>query len=131
MHPNDPDVLKSNTVKVLTPDGAMFFTIVENNSKPVGVDIVMGKAGSSIQAWAQALSHIITLALRSGVNISVIAEEVSGITSDKIAMNGDKTVRSVPDAIAQSILIYLATKTPSMDRRRHRRGPSVFGEEVG
>lgn len=130
MHPNEPDLMHSNTVKVSTPDGSMFFTIVENNGKPVGVDIVMGKAGSSIQAWSQALSHVITLALRNRVEISTIAEEVSGITSDRLAFNGDRAVRSVPDAIAQAILIYLASKSPSLDRRKRRRGPSVFGEEV-
>lgn len=130
MNPNEPEVLKSSTIKVTTPDGPMFFTILENDNKPVSVDIVMGKAGSSIQAWSQALSHVITLALRSGIDILTIAEDISGITSDKTTFNSGRTVRSVPDAIAQAILLHMASKIPAAIRKRIRRGPSVFGEEV-
>src|SRR5258706_7692071 len=99
MNSNEPEVLKSYTVKVSTPDGNMFFTILENNNKPVSVDIVIGKAGSSIQAWSQALAHVITLALRNNVDILTIAEEISNITSDKTTFTSGRTVRSVPDAI--------------------------------
>jgi len=128
---DEPEVLKSSTVKVSTPDGTMFFTILENNGKPVGVDIVMGKAGSSIQAWSKALSVLLTLALRNKVELSTIAEEISGITSDKLTYSNDRTVRSVPDAITQSILLYLSSKSPTIEYRRRRKGPTVFGEEVG
>src|SRR6267142_2871277 len=89
---DEPEVLKSSTVKASTPDGSMFFTIIENNGKPVGVDILIGKGGSSVQAWAQSLSLVITLALRNGVDISTVAEEISNITSDRLAFNGDRAV---------------------------------------
>lgn len=127
---DEPEVLKSSTVKCSTPDGSMFFTIVENNGKPIGVDIVIGKAGSSIQAWAQAISKLITVALRNNIELSAIAEELSGITSDKLSFSGERAVRSVPDAITQAILLYLSSKHPALELRRRRRGPSVFGEEV-
>lgn len=127
----EPEVLDVNSIKVSTPDGTMFFNIVEQHKKPCKVDIIIGKAGSSIQAWSQALARLITISLRNGVSIGRIAEEMAGINSDRIKHNGDKIIRSVPAAINYAILIYLASKNPNpLERRKHRRGPTLFGEEV-
>jgi|SRR6266849_5651558 len=132
INPNEPELLNCQSIKVHTPDGTMFFNIIEDKDKPVGVTIILGKAGSSVQAWSQALAAVITLALRNNVEISIIAEEVSSITTDKVSFSNDRVIRSVPDAIAQAILIYLANKSNNpLVLRRRRRGPSVFGEEVG
>lgn len=134
MNPNnEPDVLIGSSIKASTPDGSIFIQINELNGKPIEVTFFIGKAGSSIQAWSQALSSVINLALHSGVEISTIAETLSGITSDRISFNGDKIIRSVPDAISQAIITHLASKGQGVfdRRRRRRRGPSVFGEEIG
>lgn len=129
---NDPDSLPSSSIKVTTPDGTMFVHIIDHpiSGAPLKIDITLGKAGSSVQSWAQALSRAITLALRAGVNIGAILEEVSAITTDKLSFSNNRAVRSGPDGIAQAILIYMANKSPTLRTRRRRRGPTVFGEGV-
>lgn len=129
--PPEPEFSPTVTVKVITPDGVMFVHIMEyENGLPYKLDLSIGKAGSSVQAWAQALSRVISLALVMGVPIASIAEGVSAITTDKLSFNGNRAVRSGPDGIAQAIIQYMADKSPVFRKRARRRGPTVFGEGI-
>jgi hypothetical protein len=130
-HPTEPESSPTVTVRVVTPDGVMFVHIMEYaNGLPYKLDLSIGKAGSSVQAWAQALSRVISLALVMGVPITSIAECVSAITTDRLSFNGNRAVRSSPDGIAQAIIQYVADKSPVFRKRVKRRGPTVFGEGV-
>jgi len=128
----EPESLPSSSVKVTTPDGVIFVHIIDHpiSKAPLKVELTIGKAGSSVQAWAQALSRMITLALKNGANIGSIIEEVSAITSDRISFSSNRAVRSGPDGIAQALIIYMASKSPTLSKRKRRRGPTFFGEEI-
>lgn len=131
MTTKEPLSLPSVTLKVVTPDGTMFVHIIESPpGLPFKLDVSMGKAGSSIQAWAQSLSKVISVCLRNGIPISAIAEEIGAENSDRITISNGRFVRSGPAGIAQAILMYLEFKKPRSERRKKgRRGPTVFGEE--
>jgi hypothetical protein len=130
----EPEVLPSITVKVKTPDGTMFVNISERNHVPYRIDITIGKAGSAIQAWAAAMSAMLTLAVKAGLNLHILIEELSNISSDKTTndlING-RIIRSGPDGIVQALTIYMhdAVGAPSGKITRRRRGPFISGEEV-
>lgn len=128
----EPEVLPSVTIRVKTPDGTMFVNISERNRVPYRIDITIGKAGSAIQAWAAATSSLLTLAVRSGLNLHILIEELSNINSDKISSSLDgRIVRSGPDGIVQALYIYMHDSSSRLpERRRKKRGPFIGGEEV-
>lgn len=127
----EPDILPSTSIKVVTPEGVMFVHIIEHPpSMPYKIDITIGKAGSAIQAWASAFARISSVCLRNGIPLSALVEEISGLNSDRVTLSNGRNVRSGPDGIAQAILIYIESKKPKVITRHRRRGPTFFGEEV-
>ena len=118
------EVFKSINVKIESPDGTMYVTILENEGlMPFRVMINIGKAGSPLNAWAYALADFVSDALpRIGLN-SVISKLLS-IHSDKVAIVPDTltnegiiTVRSGPEAIAYALIKYRTEK----QREYHKR----------
>ena len=88
-----------------TPDGQMWVHIIEEDDKPIMVNVNIGKTGSVIQAWAAATSHLITEVLKYTTYHKVV-ELISNITTDKIKINKNVTLRSGPEAIATAFLWY-------------------------
>lgn len=99
-----PDVLRGMTRKMSSPLGDVFVTINEDgNHEPFEVFATLGKAGSVAMADTEAIGRLISLALRSGVPISEIHNQLRGISSDRAVGFGANKVLSVPDAIAQAL----------------------------
>jgi ribonucleoside-diphosphate reductase alpha chain len=99
-----PGVLKGTTRKMTSPLGDVFVTINEDEqSTPFEVFATLGKAGSIAMADAEAIGRLISLALRFGVPISEVHQQLRGISSDRAIGFGLNKVHSVPDAIAQAI----------------------------
>ena len=103
----------SFTVKVMTPDGIMFVTIVEEQAngksmpRPVDVLIVMGKTGSAISAWANMAALLSSMLLNRGVQLADIAKEISHILSDKRASQGiGLDIRSGPEGLKYAFMKY-------------------------
>lgn len=105
-----PDVLPNVTIRVRTPDGTMFVSICEYNGNPTQVLVHIGKSGHSLQAWADALARMVSLALRSGVSVQKIITEISQITTDRRAFSNGISVYSGPDGVTHGLLQYLASK---------------------
>lgn len=125
----EPTVLPSYTAKVITPDGTMFVNISERDSKPYRVDATIGKAGSAVNAWAQALSLSVTLALQNGISLYDIIEGLSNNATDRISYSNGRVIRSGPDGLVNGLSIYVASKEAERIKLRPRRGPSFGGEE--
>ena len=103
-----PDTLPSATFKVPCPEGNMFLTVCEYNSRPVQVHIMIGKSGSATMAWANLAAEFITDMLQQGIELSRIIEKVSGITTDRVRRFGEGIqIRSGPEAIAYALLQYM------------------------
>jgi hypothetical protein len=128
-NPTEPEVLPSYTAKVLTPDGTMFVNVSERNNIPYRVDAIIGKAGTAINSWAQALSSSVTLALQKGISIHDIIECLSNNTSDRVSNSNGRLVSSGPDGLVNGLSIYLTHREASRIKMRNRRGPSFGGEE--
>ncbi len=95
-----PDVIYGFTQKVETGLGALYLTINEMNGKPFEVFATIGKSGGSITAKAEAIGRLVSLALRSGVTVRDIVEQLKGIGGENPKFMKKHLVKSIPDAIA-------------------------------
>jgi ribonucleoside-diphosphate reductase alpha chain len=95
-----PDKLRGTTIRKETPLGTMFVNITEDDKgQPFEVFVMLGKAGGSAMADAEAMGRMISLALRSGIPMAQIHRQLRGISSDRAVGFGPNKVLSVPDAI--------------------------------
>ena len=99
--------MKGYSFRVPTPDGTMFVHVYSNDAgMPTLVLINIGKAGTAVYAWGEAVARLITRVIPI-IGINGVIEEVSGITADKIRATMDGTiVRSGPEGIAVALLRY-------------------------
>lgn len=106
-----PPVLKGRTSKMNSPLGDLYLTINEDESgKPFEVFCTLGKAGGAAMADAEAIGRLISLALRSGIPITAVRDQLRGISCDRAVGVGPQKVLSAPDAIGQAIERYLLEK---------------------
>ncbi|HEX6038200.1 vitamin B12-dependent ribonucleotide reductase [Longimicrobium sp.] len=99
-----PNVLNGTTRKMSSPLGDVFVTINEDTEhKPFEVFATLGKAGSVAMADVEAIGRLISLALRFGIPVNDVYQQLRGISSDRAIGFGDNKVLSVPDAIAQAL----------------------------
>jgi len=98
-----PSVLQGTTRKMSSPLGDVFVTINEAEGKPFEVFATLGKAGSVAMADVEAIGRLISLALRFGIPVTDVYQQLRGISSDRAIGFGDNKVLSVPDAIAQAL----------------------------
>ena len=106
-----PAALRGYTMKMISPLGDLYVTINEDvNGRPFEVFCTLGKAGGAANADAEAVGRLMSLALRSGIPISQVKEQLRGISCDRAVGLGPNKVLSVPDAIAQAIERYLQEK---------------------
>jgi ribonucleoside-diphosphate reductase alpha chain len=99
-----PQTLRGTTRKMNSPLGDVYVTINEDDQHhPFEVFATLGKAGSIAMADTEAIGRLISLALRFGIPVSEVHQQLRGISSDRAVGFGQNKVLSVPDAIAQAI----------------------------
>lgn len=103
-----PRAMIGMTHKVRTGNGTMYVTVnVDSAGRPFEVFCQLGKAGSTDAAHLEAISRLISLSLRAGVDLESIIHQLKGITSNPIWDDG-VLVASPPDAVALVLAKYLA-----------------------
>ncbi len=95
-----PDVVYGFTQKVPTGLGAMYLTVNEADGKPFEVFATIGKSGRSITAKAEAIGRLVSLALRSGVEVRDIVQQLKGIGGEHPVFQKKGLLLSIPDAIS-------------------------------
>jgi len=98
-----PDLLTGTTRKMSSPLGDVYVTINEDQGQPFEVFATLGKAGSIAMADVEAIGRLISLALRFGIPVGEVYQQLRGISSDRAIGFGTNKVHSVPDAIAQAL----------------------------
>ena len=87
-----------------SPLGDVYVTINEDDKhQPFEVFATLGKAGSIATADAEAIGRLISLALRFGIPVGEVVQQLRGISSDRAIGFGQNKVLSVPDALGQAI----------------------------
>jgi ribonucleoside-diphosphate reductase alpha chain len=103
-----PASLRGRTIKMNSPLGDLYVTVNEDESgRPFEVFCTLGKAGGAAMADSEAIGRLASLALRSGIPITAVRDQLRGISCDRAVGVGPNKVLSAPDAIAQALEIYL------------------------
>jgi ribonucleoside-diphosphate reductase alpha chain len=98
-----PTTVKGVTERVRTGHGTMFVTInFDEGGRPFEVFSTSGKSGGCDSANIDAISRLISLALRSGVDPDQVVEQLKGITCDPV-WDGGTLVRSPADAVSLAL----------------------------
>ena len=98
------------TERVRTGHGNMYVTInFDEGNKPFELFGTLGKSGGCDSAQLEAISRLVSLALRSGVEPRHIIEQLRGITCCP-AWDSGTLVRSSPDAVALALERHVATE---------------------
>jgi len=106
-----PQALRGYTMKMMSPLGDLYVTINEDDQgRPFEVFCTLGKAGGAAMADAEAVGRLVSLALRSGIPIGRVKDQLRGISCDRAVGVGPNKVLSVPDAVGQAIERYLEEK---------------------
>lgn len=98
-----PPRLCGFTERKETPIGTLFLTLNDVGGQPFEVFAQIGKAGSDVAAFTEAIARLVSLVLRCGVDPAEVAEQLSGIGGRRSVGFGAARVRSVPDAIGQGL----------------------------
>jgi ribonucleoside-diphosphate reductase alpha chain len=110
LHPKDrPTSLPSVTDKIKTGFGNLYVTISFFNQKPFEVFTSIGKSGYTTMADAEALGRLISMALRSGVDVKEVISQLKGIGGSEPIFTEGGLVQSIPDAIAKILERHLGT----------------------
>ena len=124
-----PQAIQGVTERVRTGHGNMYVTInFDENHRPFEVFGNLGKAGGCDSAQLEAISRLVSLALRSGIDPSAVLEQLRGITCCP-AWDDGTLVRSGPDAVA----LALERQTYGSDSRAVHNSQAVqmaFAPEV-
>ncbi|HLC99537.1 MAG TPA: vitamin B12-dependent ribonucleotide reductase [Patescibacteria group bacterium] len=96
-----PDVMHGFTYKVPTSYGNLYITINEDDHGPFEVFGQIGKSGSFFAAQLEAVCRLISLALRSGVEIDSVIRQIKGIRDPQPIWYDGEMILSLSDAIAQ------------------------------
>ena len=96
-----PETLLGFTTKMTTGMGALYVTVTEFEDRPFEVFATIGKSGRSTTAKTEAIGRLVSLALRSGVRVEKIVEQLKGIGGEHPIFQKDGLVLSIPDAISR------------------------------
>jgi ribonucleoside-diphosphate reductase alpha chain len=96
-----PDIMQGITYKMNTAYGNLYVTINEDPQGPFEVFAAMGKAGGFFSAQTEAITRMISLALRSNVAVEEIIAQLKGIRGPDVSFSPEGVVFSLPDAISK------------------------------
>ena len=107
-HPRQrPAVTTGITERINTGEGKIYVTINEDEHGICEVFSTIGKAGGNAAAQSEAISRLISIALRSGVDPQELIRELKGISGPNPVWENGELILSTPDAIGKAIERYV------------------------
>ncbi len=122
-----PETLSGFTTKIKTGYGHLYVTVTEFDGQPFEVFATIGKSGRSTTAKTEAIGRLVSLALRSGVKVDKIVDQLKGIGGEYPIFQDGGLVLSIPDAISR--VLEKAYLTGENAKRNHKRHNSLMGEK--
>jgi ribonucleoside-diphosphate reductase alpha chain len=122
-----PETLEGFTTRVVTGMGRLYVTVTEYEGRPFEVFATIGKSGRSTTAKTEAIGRLVSLALRSGIGVEKIVEQLKGIGGEHPVFQNGGLVLSIPDAIAR--VLEKKYMNGSGQNGAGRYGNSLLGEK--
>ena len=110
-----PVSTNGETRRIRTGEGSLYITINEDEEGLCEVFTTIGKAGGNAAAQSEAISRLISLALRSGVNPRSVVRQLKGISGPNPTWENGRLILSTPDAIGKALDDYLKEKEQHLD----------------
>lgn len=111
-----PMIISGSTAKITTAMGSLYVTLnVDESGRPFECFIEMGKAGSDIKTFTEAIARMISISTRAGLDIDIIIKQLKDIRGT-IHGFGTSRVLSVPDGIAKCLLALTQQNTSKVVR---------------
>ena len=105
-----PTQTKGVTRRIRTGEGTLYITINEDENGLCEVFTTIGKAGGNAAAQSEAISRLISLSLRSGLDPKAIVRQLKGISGPNPTWEDGRLILSTPDAIGKALDDYLWKK---------------------
>ena len=107
-HPRKrPAVTHGVTERVRTGEGNIYVTMNEDEYGLCEVFSAIGKAGGNAAAQSEAISRLISIALRSAIDPQEIIRELKGISGPNPVWENGELILSTPDAIGKAMERHL------------------------
>jgi len=123
-------VTTGTTEKVTTGCGNMYITVNADDQGICEVFSHLGKAGGCAVAQLEATCRLVTLALRSGIEVESVVKQLRGIRCPSIAWENGKSVLSCADAIASVLEKYTAAAKAKNNGNGHNKTGSEGGKVI-
>ena len=109
------------TRRIRTGEGTLYITINEDENGLCEVFTTIGKAGGNAAAQSEAISRLISLSLRSGLDPHAIVRQLKGISGPNPTWEDGRLILSTPDAIGKALDDYLIerSKKPNGEIKQH------------
>jgi len=121
-----PAVVTGTTTKITTGCGNLYITINQDEQgSPFEVFMQMGKAGGCAASQLEAISRLVSLTLRSGVDLKSIIDQLRGIRCPSPSWSKEGRIFSCADAIARVIEIHSGRKKPKTAQAKQGEGRIV------
>ena len=104
---NRPQITTGKTRRMRTGDGTLYITVNEDENGLCEVFTAIGKAGGTVAAQTEAISRLISLALRSGVDPTSVINQLKGISGPNPTWEDGQLILSTPDAIGRALETFL------------------------
>ncbi len=105
-----PKVTRGITERITTGCGYIYVTVNFDEEGICEVFSSLGKAGGCASAQLEAISRLISLAIRSDIDIASIVKQLQGIRCPSIAWEEGRAVLSCADAIGSVLQKHIKTK---------------------
>ena len=112
-----PSITEGRTRRMRTGDGTLYVTVNEDENGLCEVFTAIGKAGGTVAAQTEAISRLISLALRSGVDPNSIINQLKGISGPNPTWEDGQLILSTPDAIGRALETFVNGDSPSQEKQ--------------
>jgi ribonucleoside-diphosphate reductase alpha chain len=102
-----PKQLEGKTHKITTGCGSLYITVNLDDGKPFEVFAKLGKAGGCSAATTEALTRVISIGLRAGVDVNEYYHTLVNVGCISPTFCEGVKINSCPDAIAQVLKEYI------------------------
>lgn len=113
-----PERPRGETPEIQTGCGKLKLTLNEDDKGLCETIITIGKSGGCTTAWAEALGRVLSISLRSNVQVEKLRDQLKTIRCPSPCMIQGGTVLSCPDGIARLLEEHLKLKKKEINQEK-------------